>query len=224
MADKKFYTHIDLNGQEVKNYLKEQVAADPASPAEGREWANTTDNKRRTVAGGTTETYAFESYVLDQINSLGRSQGAFDANPGALPVAGDKTQGDLTALVAGDFFIVSNAGTITGIQGADELSIGDKLQYIGGTPTDPANWIGVQTNLNDSDLGGVKPDRQTVNLVAATPLVVSTAVFADIHSIHTYNSTGEEIVVCVEKTANPNERRLTSNLTLSGVVVDLLGE
>ncbi len=224
MADKKFYSNIDLTqSSSIKNGGFEVLAADPASPVEGQQWHNSTDNKSRIFLNGVICDIACETWVTDQINMLERSQGAFDAAPGALPTVADKTQGDLTTLHVGDQWVVTNAGTITGIQGADLLSIGDKLEFLGGTATDPNNWLGIQRNLDDTLLGNTVADRQTVSLVADTGLTVSSSIVSDIHSIEVYDSTGAQIEVCINKTANANERVLTSNATLAGVVVELLG-
>lgn len=224
MADKKFYSNIDLTqSSSIKNGGFEVLAADPASPVEGQQWHNSTDGKSKIFLNGVVCFIACESWVTEEINKLERSQGAFDAAPGALPTVGDKTQGDLTTLHTGDQWVVTNAGTITGIQGADLLSVGDKIEFLGGTPTDPNNWLGIQRNLDDSLLGNTVADRQTVNLVANTGLTVSSSIVNDIHSIEVYDAAGAKIEVCVEKTANPNERVLTSNATLAGAVVELLG-
>ena len=225
MASKKYYVDLDLlQASELKQAKFEQLASDPVAPVEGQEWGNTTDDKRRTVSGGVTETYAYESYVLEQINALGRSQGGFSAAPGLLPTAADKTAGDLSNLQPGDYWVINNGGTITGIQGDDVLSIGDKIEYLNGDPTIANNWVGIQTNLDDNLLGNVVADRQVVNLVASTPLTISSSTVADVHSVQVYDSSGEEIEVCVLKTANANERDIESNISLTGVIVELLGK
>jgi len=224
MANKKFYTDIDLTqSSSIKNGGFEILATDPVSPVEGQEWCNSTDGKRKIFKGGVVREYIFQTDLTTAINSLGQLQGAYDANPGALPTIADKTQGDLTALVAGDSWVISNAGTLTGIQGDDVLSPGDKIQYLGGTPTDANNWVGIQTNLDESKVGNVAADRQTVNLVAATGLTVSSSSIADIHSVQVYDATGALVEVCIEKNANSNERVITSNANLTGVTVELTG-
>ena len=224
MADKKFYSNIDLTqSSSIKNGGFEVLTTDPTTPVEGQQWHNSTDGKSRIFLNGQVCDIACESWVTEEINKLERSQGAFDTAPGSLPVVGDKTQGDPSTLHVGDQWVITNAGTITGIQGADQLSIGDKIEFLGGTATDPNNWLGIQRNLDDSVLGNTVADRQTVSLVANTGLTVSSSIVGDIHSIEVYDSTGAKIEVCIEKTANPNERILTSNATLAGAVVELLG-
>lgn len=166
---------------------------------------------------------SLKAWVTSEINKLERIQGSFDASPGLLPVAGDKIYGDLTQIVAGDYWIISVAGTIAGIGGEDVLDIGDKLQYVGGGAATAANWVGIQTNLNDANIGNVKAEKQTVALVAGTPLAVNAATIANIHSVQVYNSAGALIVVDIEKLGGNNQRTLTSKKSLTGVVVELTG-
>ena len=201
----------------------ERLAADPASPVEAQEWFNETEDVRKTVANGTIETYAFRSWVLEQINALGRLQGNFDANPGNLPTVADKTTGDLSNLQAGDAWIISNGGTLANILGDDNLSIGDKIQYVGGDGTDPANWVGIQTNLDDAIIGMATPERQVVALVANTPLTVTAANISDIHTTQVFDNTNQEIGVCISRGTNPNQVILESTASLTGVIVQMVG-
>jgi hypothetical protein len=221
---KKILTDLDLDQVSTINQGGfEKVAGNPSAPVDGQEWYDTTDDKRKVRVDTTTETYAFESWVVEEINKLERIQGSFSAAAGLLPTSANKINGDLTQIVPGDYWIISTAGTIAGIVGADQLSVGDKLQYVGGGVSTASNWVGIQTNLNDDDLGGVKSERQTVNLVANTPLTVTAAVIADIHSVQVFNSAGLEIVVGIDRSGAANTRILTSKRTLSNVVVELLG-
>lgn len=215
-------TDLIFNGNEAQQVSMEKVATDPATPTDGQEWLNTTSKKRKFYDGTATQIYASESYVTTEINKLERIQGSYDASTGLLPTAANKIAGDLTTVVAGDYWIVSVAGTIAGIGGDDVLAVGDKLQYVGGGAATAANWVGIQTNLNDANIGNVKKERQTVNLVAGTPLTVTAASISDIHSVQVYNSAGDEIILDVEK-GTANQRILTSRRSLTGVIVDLLG-
>lgn len=220
---KKFHVDLDLDLNQLKNAVADSLASDPGSPVEGQFWFNTTDNVLKYYDGTTIRVVADRAWVTSEINKLERIQGSFDASPGLLPVAGDKTQGDLTQIVAGDYWIISVAGTIAGIGGDDVLSIGDKLQYVGGGAGTAANWVGIQTNLNDANIGNIKGEKQTVNLVANTPLNVNAASISNIHSIQVYNSAGAEIVVDIEKLGGGNQRTLTSKKSLTGVVVEMTG-
>jgi hypothetical protein len=220
---KLFQTDIDLDLNQLKNAVADTVTTDPVSPAEGQFWYNTTDNVLKYFDGVAVKVIADRAWVTAEINKLERIQGSFDASAGLLPTASNKIAGDLTQIVAGDYWIIGVAGTIAGIQGDDVLSIGDKLQYVGGGAGTAANWVGIQTNLNDANIGNIKGEKQTVNLVANTPLNVNAASIANIHSIQIYNSAGTEIIVDIQKLGGANQRTLTSKKSLTGVVVEMTG-
>jgi hypothetical protein len=220
---KLFHVDIDLDLNQLKNAVLEKLASDPVTPVEGQIWYNDTTNEVKYYDGAAVKVIATKDYVISEINKLERIQGSFDASGGLLPVAGDKIAGDLTQIVAGDYWIISVGGTIAGIGGDDVLAIGDKLQYVGGGAGTAANWVGIQTNLNDSNIGNVKGEKQTVALVANVPLAVNAASIASIHSVQVYNSAGTEIIVDIQKLGGANQRTLTSKKSLTGVVVELLG-
>ena len=214
-------TDLILNSNEIQSASWEKLATDPASPFEGQHWLNTTSNKKKFYVGGVVHIVADEAFVEAAIQQIGQSQGGFDASPGALPTAADLIDGD-TQIRRGDYWDITAAGSIAGIAGADELEIGDVLKFVGTTPTNPAHWLGIQRNLNDTLLGNAKTERQTVNLVANTPLTVSAAVVADVHSVQVYNSAGDEIILDIKK-GLANQRILTSKRSLTGVVVEFIG-
>jgi hypothetical protein len=220
---KLFQVDINLDGNELKNVLIDKVATDPVTPAVGQFWYNTATNLLK-YYDGAVRVIASQAWVTSQINALGQIQGGFDASGGLLPVAGDKTQGDLTTIKKGDYWIITVAGTIAGIGGSDVLAIGDVIQFYGTTPATAADWVGIQRNIDDSVLGDIISERQTVALVAATPLNVTAASITDIFSVQVYNSAGAEIIVDIEKLGPANQVTLTSKKSLTGVKVDLLGK
>lgn len=220
---KLFHVDIDLDGNELKNVVVDQLVSDPGSPVTGQFWYNTTSNVLKYYDGTAVRIIATQAWVTAQINALGQCQGGFSAVAGLLPVAGDKTQGDLTAIKKGDYWIITAAGTIAGIEGSDVLSVGDIIQFYGSNPATAADWVGIQRNLDDTLVGNAKTERQTVNLVANTPLNVNAATLTDIFSVQTYDSTGEEIIVSIKKLGPANQVTLESKKSLTGVKVDLIG-
>lgn len=222
---KQVITDLNLNEQEIQNVSLEKLATDPSGAGlyKGRVWHNSTTDLVKRYDGVAVQILADRSYVTSEINKLERLQGAFSAAPGLLPTASNKTQGDLTQVIPGDYWIISTGGTIVGIQGDDTLSTGDKLQYVGGGAATAANWVGIQTNLNDSLIGNVTGEKQTVSLTANTPLAVNAATITNIHSIQIYTSAGDEIIIDIQKLGGANQRTITSKKTLTGVVVELLG-
>lgn len=219
----KFHVDIDLDQNELKNATLDKVAADPGTPVQGQIWFNTTSNKAKYYDGTTVYVIASEAYVINAINQLGQCQGIFSAVPGLLPTASDKTQGDLTTIKKGDYWVISAAGTIAGIGGADELSVGDLIQFFGTTPATAADWIGIQRNLNDALVGNVVGEKQTVSLVANTPLNVNAATIVNIHSIQVYDSAGDLIIVDIQKLGGNNQRTLTAKKALTNIVVEMTG-
>jgi hypothetical protein len=217
------YTDLNLDGNEVRSASWEKLVSDPVSPFAGQHWLNTSTNKKKFYDGTTVHVVADEAFVEAAIQQIGQSQGAFDASPGLLPVVGDLIDGD-TVIRRGDYWDISVAGAIAGIGGADELSIGDVLKFVGTSPATASDWIGIQRNLNDVLVGNAKTERQTVNLVANTGLTVSAASISDVFSVQVYDSTGKEIIIEVSKGGSANQRVLTSKKSLTGVVVDLVGE
>jgi len=220
---KKFQVDINLDQNELKNVVLDSIAGDAVTPIQGQTWYNNLVNKIKYYTGAATKIVATEDFVTSAINALGQIQGTFSALAGLLPVVADKTQGDLTAIKKGDYWVISVAGTIAGIGGADELSVGDIIQFFGANPATAADWLGIQRNLNDAISGNAKTERQTVSLVANTPLNVNAATLTDIYSVQIYNSAGAEIVVDIEKLGGLNQVTLTSKKALANIKVDLVG-
>lgn len=216
------HTDLNMDGNELRNVSFEKLASDPVSPVAGQYWYNTTSGKAKFYDGATTHIIADEAYVQSQIQQIGQSQGAFDASPGLLPTVVNLIDGD-TVIRRGDYWDISVAGTIAGIGGADELAIGDVLKFVGTNPATPAHWIGIQRNINDTLLGDVKGERQTVALTANVPLTVTAATIANLYSVQVYNSANQEIILDVERGVGLNQRILTSKKSLTGVIVELMG-
>lgn len=222
---KKFYTDIVMNQQEIQDYSVEKLAADPSGAGlyAGREWLNTTSGLKKRYDGTAVQIVADQSWVSAQINALGQIQGGFSALAGALPTAAAKTQGDLTAIKKGDFWVITTAGTIAGIGGSGNLSVGDLIQFFGASPSTAADWVGIERNLNDALVGNMTGEKQTVSLVANVALNVNAASITNIHSVQCYDSAGDEIVVQIQKLGGNNQRTLTSKKALTNIVVEMTG-
>lgn len=221
----KVYTDFDMQSNEIRNVSVEKLAAHPTGGDlfQGRIWELTTDGKLYYYDGTIIRAVASEAYVTTAINQLGQCQGGFSALAGALPTAANKTQGDLTTIKKGDWWVITVAGTIAGIGGADELSVGDIIQFFGSNPATAADWLGVQRNLNDALVGNVTGEKQTVSLVANTPLNVNAATIANIHSIQVYDSAGDLIILDIQKLGGNNQRTLTSKKALTNIIVEMTG-
>jgi SepF-like predicted cell division protein (DUF552 family) len=218
-------TDLDFNSNEIRTVSVEKLSAHPSGAGlfNGRVWELTTDNKLYYYNGTSIVALASENYVIAVVNGLGQNQGAFSAAAGLLPTAANKTQGDLSTIKKGDNWVITVAGTIAGISGSSVLSVGDKLEFFGSNPATASDWLGIQRNVDDAKIGNAKPDRQTVNLVANTPLTVTSSIIVDIHSINVYDSSGNLIILDVQKLGAANTRTLTSKKSLTGVVVEMIG-
>ena len=219
-------TDITLNKNEVQDVSFEKLAAHPTGAGlyQGRFWQLTTSTKIYYYDGTAIQTFSSEAFVTSAIAALGQIQGGFSALAGSLPTAANKTQGDLTTIKKGDFWVITTAGTIAGITGASGvLNVGDLIQFYGSNPATASDWLGIERNLNDALVGNVTGEKQTVNLVANTPLNVNAATISNIHSIQAYDSSGNEILMDIQKLGGNNQRTLTSKKSLTNVVVELTG-
>lgn len=200
-----FFADIDLNGNSLREALLDPVAADPGSPAAGQVWFNSTDGVLRYYDG--TTTIDLGANVVDG----GAFRGTHDASGGGLPSD--------PASLAGDKWLVSVGGTIAGL-GAVEP--GDFLFALVDNPTVAADFAVVQGNITLPATGVATCESQTVNLVASTALTITSADLSDICAWKTYNSAGQEIFVCAERTS-ATTLDLTSNQALTGVLITMVG-
>lgn len=211
-----------MDGNELRSVSFEKLAADPVAPFAGQYWFNTTSGKAKFYDGAQLTSSRTKRMFNLKFSKLVNPRVRLMPRLALLPTVSDLIDGD-TVIRRGDYWDISVAGTIAGIGGADELSVGDVLKFVGTSPSTPADWIGIQRNINDTLLGDVKGERQTVNLTANTPLTVTASTIANLYSIQTYNSANQEIILDVERGAGLNQRILTSKKSLTGVVVELMG-
>lgn len=210
-----YVNHINLDGNEIRNVSYEKLAADPTGPGlfEGRFWLNTTEGVVKVYRNAEIKIIAYLSDVLDR----GAFVGPHDASTG-IPTTGSGAGG---AIEAGDTWTISVAGTINGILGDAELSVGDLLIATADGANAANQFVGVQRNLDDNKL--TYTDSQTVSLPANTDTTVTAVFSGRITSVEVYNSAGRKININTKRGTNPNEIVLHPNRTLSNVTVDLIG-
>jgi len=108
-------------------------------------------NARLRVANGTVHA---ELATLDDVLAANNFRGGFSAASGALPVAGPLpavptiTERPTSPILPGQMVLITVGGTIAGIDGADTLSGGDLLFYLGGGVTTASNWHGISRGLD----------------------------------------------------------------------------
>ena len=188
MFNKEIYTHLIGHGNELRDWSVEKLAADPtgADLYEGRFWEQ----------GGAVKFFDGTNVkilaTLEDLTAIGTFQGAFDASAGV-----PTTTIDGSPIAAGDFWRVGTPGTIAGIGGDDVLKIGDVVFAIADGASAPAQFDGVQANLDLSgDLALVK-EATIASLPAATPTAIPLSGLTEVFSIEVYNAANEEIGVCV---------------------------
>ena len=157
MSDEnQIFVHKNHNKQEIRNVSTEQLAAHPAGGDlyEGRIWSLNTDDRLYRYAGGTVTQIA----EIADMNKFGIFVGVHDASTG-IPTSGgsgvDSEGAPLAgtaSIQSGDYWRVSVAGTIVGIEGNDNLSIGDLIISTVDGATAANEFLGVQKNLDDDAL------------------------------------------------------------------------
>lgn len=238
MAKRDIYVDLDLNAQEIQNVSLEKLAATPGVLYAGRTWMNTTDDHIYFVENdGVTVVQLANQKDLNKFGSLIGTHDPAGGIPdgvtaGEIGSGVDEAGVPLAApnnLQKGDFWIISADGTIAGIQGADELSIGDILMCTVDGSTTAGDWIGIQMNLNDAALGSIRTATLTAPLVAATPLSFAAAMAALTPAITNVRSvsvievaTGEDITsgLRIDYTATEVE----SNVAIPSVTITVLGD
>ena len=100
---------------------------------------------RMRVANGTKHV---EMATLDDVVAASNFRGGFSAATGSLPSAATVTIRPNDPLVPGQFVLVTTGGTIAGVDGADALSGGDLLFYLGGDAAVAGSWHGISRGLD----------------------------------------------------------------------------
>lgn len=190
MANKNYYVNSLGNGNELRDWSLEKVAADftGGDLYTGRQWYNTTTNQIKYYDGTTVQTIA----TLEELTKIGNFQGVHDASGGLVPSA----TLDGSAIVAGDFWRVSVAGTIVGIGGDDVLEIGDLIYANVDGAAVAADFTAVQVNLNlPSNLSQV--EEVTLAALPANTVTTIPTNFSNAYNIQAFNSANEEITLCI---------------------------
>jgi len=189
LADNHIYGHNGTAAKQIPwaddNGIFGALTADPATPAAGKTWYNTTTNTLKYRDGATVKTIA----TTDQLTSMFRTRAtAFSAAAGNLPVAADATTLAGSALQQGDVFLIGTGGTIVGIGGSDVLETGDMLVlFDAANPTVAASWTAFQVNVSIPTTV-VAFENVTVALVAGTAATVTPTVLKGIQNVSMYDN------------------------------------
>ena len=89
---------------------------------------------------------AVNSAIENALTSIGKFVSDFDASSGELPTTGSGAEG---AIVKGDYWRVSVAGSITGLSPVEKLEVGDLLVAKADEASTAAQFFGLQGNVSD---------------------------------------------------------------------------
>jgi len=158
--ENKQYVNLNMNAQEILNVSLDKLGAHPipAELFEGRIWQLTTDNHVYSFIGGDVRQIVF----AEDLNKFGTFAGTHDASSGLVPTAGtgvDLENAPDSSIEAGDWYRISVAGTITGLEsGDDSLSPGDMLIALIDDATLPEHFMAIQANLAEGVLTNIYTD------------------------------------------------------------------
>lgn len=186
MATKNIYVHVDHHGQEIQNVSLQKLttvaiaALAGADLYDGRIVYDTDKNQIVTYNGVIWQTIANSS----DLNKFGAQIGAVDASvglpdgvtPGQVGSGVDELGESLVGVASiqtGDTWIVTTAGVIAGIAGDDTLDVGDLLMATADGAAIAADWVGIQMNVNDLNLGINNWSASTVYAANAVVTAVS---------------------------------------------------
>jgi hypothetical protein len=206
----KHWATISLQTNELQDVSFEKLAAAPASYA-GRFYFDTVLNKFGYFDGST---WIYLGAAASQF------KGNYDASiPGTLP-------GNGTTTLAGDFWIVSVAGTQIGIIGDDDLVVGDILYAnVANANQVATNYFSVQTNISFATIANAAIGTQTTTAITPANLKFvmdaqgHTSLFGDgasltytiTHNLNTINVHTEVMIVATGETTTARVLRATAN-------------
>jgi hypothetical protein len=142
------------------------------------------DPNHNLFRAATTAGTSLRQITTDDIANAMDWRGTFNATPGQRP-----DQAGVTNIQAGDLWIITGAGTLTGIEGSDVLAVGDFLIATTNNPTTAAGYAGIETNTTLNLTNYLAWENQTVNL-AGSPVVATFTTLTTVRGAECYDSTG----------------------------------
>ena len=112
-----FYGNIDLNKNQLQNVTLHQLASAPSNPTNGQIYFNTSTAKPMMYDGAAWIDLTASGTIRDLV-------GDFSAAAGTVPTTGTGLSG---AILKGDSWYITVAGTITGVEPIANLNVGDLL-------------------------------------------------------------------------------------------------
>ena len=174
-----------LDGQHLNYLLRwkmEPVTDDPTAAENISEikWHEPDKRIKVNTDGSTVETVAW----LSDLTAFWRNRGSY-ATTGQLPTVADATVKPGDDIKSYDTFLITGDVNIPGIQGSDDLKLGDLLVFLGGNPedvTDPNQWVGIlQTDA--TGVVSLEYEDAVVSLTANTAYSGTAATITNIKDI-----------------------------------------
>jgi len=183
---------FDANG--TGNSISNIEVADIATAA------LTTDIASSASATQIARADAIKTYVDNKITAMGTFAGSHDASGGAFPTTGT---GSGSSIVAGDYWRVSVAGTISGI---GELEVGDVLTATVDGADEASEFFAMQGNITDAvtsasasstDNTIARFDSITGKVIQASNVSIDDSGSIDLPSGQTYKINGTDVLASV---------------------------
>lgn len=175
MAEKTHFLDQNFNGFALKSAKVENLSSDPSGAGlyAGRVWFNTTDGLFKGYNGTAVITLSFSATYP------GRFVGTIDASAGNWPTSGSGASG---AIVDGDMWQVSNAGTI----GSVSLNAMDLVVAKVDAASADADFAVVEQERTDLSPYSREEQQDDVDITANTELTVTAANLSKIRDIEVY--------------------------------------
>jgi hypothetical protein len=189
-----------------------------AAPAVREMGYHTTEHRIVVNANGTQQRVAWQSDLL----SFGRYRGGWDASTGIPTAAGSALLAN-DPIQPGDMWLVTTAGTITGMIGGDILQAGDMIKATAAAANTAAQFVGIEQNAAVLPVGYLD-NIAVAALVADTAAPFTSATLTDIHNYDVRDTNGVSVkdrLVC-QQTA-PNVITLTSSTAQTNLTIRAIG-
>lgn len=153
-------------------------------------------------------------------------RGQWDASTGIPTAAGSSVRPN-EAIEAGDYWRVSAAGTITGMQGVDTLEVGDVIYANADGAATAASFYAVQSNIDPATSNTKHSTVSLAALPANTPTDVAPgAGVSVIHDYEIFNAAGQKVTDTFVTTLDNGTPKITieSLVAQANLQVRFLGE
>lgn len=210
-----------LNGLGVnylRNFLLDAITNDPTVAEALQLKLNTTDNRLKFHDGTQVKTLAY----LSDLDSYVRYRGGHNASLGVpTPASSLVLPGD--SIQAGDKWLVTTAGTITGIGGeSDNLSPGDFVTAIVDDAVNPEDFVAINANIDTSDVV-IGEEITLLSLSADTPTTIESTKLGSVDIVSIRDDNNQDITSSILIKYLAEDIEITSSVALSTINIKMIG-